>query len=111
MSTVLSLRQWIWTSTACTYTAWLCNPAFVCLVHRSDVDALLISDQGNDRVVEVTARGEFMRAIVVDSCPWSIAERDGVIAVSLCWTHAVVLLQYESGAVKSPEVTIGSGIT
>jgi DNA-binding beta-propeller fold protein YncE len=48
-----------------------------------------------------------MRAIAV-SRPWGIAERDGVIAVSLCWTHTVVLLQYESGAVK-PEVTIGSG--
>jgi DNA-binding beta-propeller fold protein YncE len=29
--------------------------------------------------------------------------------VTLLATHAVVLLQYESGAVKSPEVTIGSG--
>jgi hypothetical protein len=58
--------------------------------------------------VEVTARGEFMRAIAVNGHPWGIAERDGVIAVSLRWTHTVVLLQYESGAVK-PEVTIGSG--
>jgi hypothetical protein len=32
-----------------------------------------------------------------------------VIAVSLFYAHAVVLLQYESGAVK-PEVTIGSGV-
>jgi DNA-binding beta-propeller fold protein YncE len=82
-------------------------PTGVCFVHRDGVDTLLISDYGNDRVVEVTVRGEFMRAIAV-SRPWGIAVRDGVIAVSLHFAHAVVLLQYESGAVK-PEVTIGSG--
>jgi DNA-binding beta-propeller fold protein YncE len=69
---------------------------------------LLICDYANDRVVEVTAGGEFMRAIAVHGRPGGIAERDGVIAVTLHWAHAVVLLQYESGAVK-PEVTIGSG--
>jgi DNA-binding beta-propeller fold protein YncE len=42
------------------------------------------------------------------SGPWGIVERDGVIAVSLCNAHAVTLLHYESGAVKS-EVTIGAG--
>jgi DNA-binding beta-propeller fold protein YncE len=85
-------------------------PAFACFVHRDGVDTLLICDFGNNRVVEVTVRGEFMRAIAlpVDSRPCGIAERDGTIAVSLCGTHAVVLLQYDSGAVK-PEVTIGSG--
>jgi DNA-binding beta-propeller fold protein YncE len=85
-------------------------PAFVCFVHRDGVDTLLISDWGNDRVVEVSVRGEFMRAIAFPkySRPRGIAERDGVIAVSLWGAHAVVLLQYESGAVK-PEVTIGSG--
>jgi sugar lactone lactonase YvrE len=82
-------------------------PAYACFVHHDGVDTLLICDFGNNRVVEVTAGGVFMRAIAV-SRPWGIAERDGVIAVSLCWTHTVVLLQYESGAVK-PEVTIGSG--
>jgi DNA-binding beta-propeller fold protein YncE len=83
-------------------------PAFVCFVHRDGVDTLLVCDWGNDRVVEVTAGGEFMRAIAVDGRPWGIAERDDVIAVSLNCVDAVVLLQYESGAVK-PEVTIGSG--
>jgi DNA-binding beta-propeller fold protein YncE len=82
-------------------------PAFACFVHRNGVDTLLICDAGNDRVVEVSARGEFTRAIAV-SRPWGIAERDGVIAVSMWAAHAVVLLQYESGAVK-PEVAIGSG--
>jgi sugar lactone lactonase YvrE len=82
-------------------------PVFACFVHHNGVDTLLICDWGNDRVVEVTARGEFMRAIAV-SHPWGIAERDGVIAVSLSDAHTVILLQYESGAVK-PEVTIGSG--
>jgi DNA-binding beta-propeller fold protein YncE len=84
-------------------------PAFVCFVRREGVDTLFVCDWGNDRVVEVTARGEFMRAIAV-SRPWGIAERNGVIAVSLHRNHAVVLLQYESGAVK-PEVTIGSSGT
>jgi hypothetical protein len=79
-------------------------------VRRDGVDTLLICDCGNDRVVEVTARGEFMRAIALPECslPYGIAEQDGTIAVSLQLNHAVVLLQYESGAVK-PEVTIGSG--
>jgi hypothetical protein len=84
------------------------RPAFACFVHRDGVDTLLICDFGNDRVVEVSARGEFMRAIAVEGGPWGIAERDGVIAVSLYYDHTVVLLQYVSGAVK-PEVTIGSG--
>ncbi len=84
------------------------SPVSACFVHRNDVDTLLICDYGNNRVVEVTARGEFMRAIVVDSGPWGVVERDGAIAVSLSDAHTVVLLQYESGAVK-PEVTIGSG--
>jgi DNA-binding beta-propeller fold protein YncE len=79
-------------------------------MRRDGVDTLFICDWGNGRVVEVTVRGEFMRAIALpeDSHPYGIAERDGVIAVSLRSSHAVVLLQYESGAVK-PEVTIGSG--
>jgi DNA-binding beta-propeller fold protein YncE len=88
------------------------NPTFVCFVHRDGVDTLLICDWGNDRVVEVTVRGEFLRAIALPdgSHPYGIAY-DGtsdVIAVSLTDAHAVVLLQYETGAVK-PEVTIGSG--
>jgi DNA-binding beta-propeller fold protein YncE len=83
-------------------------PGFACFVHRDGVDTLLICDFGNNRVMEVTAGGEFMRAIVVGGGPWGIAEQDGVIAVSMWAAHAVVLLQYESGAAK-PEVTIGSG--
>jgi sugar lactone lactonase YvrE len=77
-------------------------------VRRDGVDTLLICDWGNNRVVEVSARGEFMRDIAVKGRLWGIAEQDGVIAVSLYYDHTVVLLQYESGAVK-PEVTIGSG--
>jgi DNA-binding beta-propeller fold protein YncE len=86
------------------------HPTIVCFVHRDGVDTLLICDWGNDRVVEVTARGEFLRAIALPeySHPYGIAERDGVIAVSMYFAHAVVLLQYESGTMK-PEVTIGSG--
>jgi hypothetical protein len=85
-------------------------PRSACFVHRDGVNALLICDRGNDRVLEVTAGGEFMRAIALPKRrhPCGIAERDGVIVVSLHRTHAVVLLSYESGAVKS-EVTIGSG--
>ncbi len=86
------------------------HPRSACFVHRDGVDTLLICDWGNDRIVEVTARGEILRTIALPehSGAWGIAERDGVIAVSLWGAHAVVLLQYESGAVK-PEVTIGSG--
>ncbi len=85
-------------------------PTSVCLVHRDGVDTLLVCDFGNDRVVEFSVRGEFMRAIELPegSGPYGSAERDGVIAVSLWAAHAVVLLQYESGAVK-PEVANGSG--
>jgi hypothetical protein len=83
------------------------NPASACFVHRDGVDTLLICDYNNNRIAEVTTRGVFMRAIAV-SRPYGIAERDGVIAVSMWAAHAVVLLQYEFGAVKA-EVTIGSG--
>jgi DNA-binding beta-propeller fold protein YncE len=88
------------------------HPRFACFVHRSGVDTLLVCDMGNDRVVEVTASGVFLRAIAVEkgSAPWGVAYcgTSDVIAVSLFKARAVVLLQYESGAVK-PEVTIGSG--
>jgi hypothetical protein len=81
-------------------------------VHRHGIDTLLICDWGNDRVVEVTASGLFLRAIALKkySGVWGIAYCGvgDVIAVSLCEAYAVVLLEYQSGAVK-PEVTIGSG--
>jgi hypothetical protein len=82
------------------------RPRCACFVRCDGVDTLLICDWGNDRVVEVTVCGVFLRAIAVDGHPWGIAERDGVIAVSVA--YAVVLLQYETGAVK-PEASIGSG--
>jgi hypothetical protein len=85
---------------------WVNHPRSACFVHRDGVDTLLIADSGNNRVVEVTARGEFMRAIVVDGLPCGVAERNGVTAVSLSDAHAVVLLPYETGV---PKVTIGSG--
>jgi hypothetical protein len=87
-------------------------PAMACFVHRNGVDTLLISDWANDRIVEVTARGDFRRAIKLKKgcMPFGVAYcgTGDVIAVSLNDAHAVVLLEYESGAVK-PEVTIGSG--
>jgi hypothetical protein len=75
-------------------------PAFACFVHRNGIDTLLICDGLNDRVVEVSASGLFLRAIAVrkGSYPYGVAERDGVIAVSLHWAHGVLLLQYEPGA-------------
>jgi hypothetical protein len=88
------------------------DPSLACFVNRNGADTLLICDTGNHRVVEVAASGEFCRAISLKegSRPFGIAycETSDVIAVSLNAAHAVVLLQYESGAVK-PEVTIGSG--
>ena len=86
-------------------------PRSACFVNRNGADTLLISDWGNDRIVEVTARGDFLRFIAMKagSQPWGIAYCGvgDVIAVSLNGVHAVVLLEYESGAVK-PAVTIGS---
>jgi DNA-binding beta-propeller fold protein YncE len=88
------------------------HPRFACFVHRNGVDTLLICDLGNDRVVEVTATGVFLRAIAVEAGSWpsgvAYCSIGDVVAVSLKGAHAVVLLQYESGAVK-PEVTIGLG--
>lgn len=87
-------------------------PTSVCFVRRSGRDTLLIIDWGKDCVVEVTAGGGvFLRAIEVKKFghPFGIAycDKSDVIAVSLHVGHAVVLLQYESGAQKS-EFTIGS---
>ena len=86
------------------------HPRFACFVHRNGVDTLLICDWGNDRIVEVSAGGEFCRAIAFKkySRPWGVAYcgTSDVIVVSLSEASAVVLLQYESGAVN---VTIGSG--
>jgi sugar lactone lactonase YvrE len=81
-----------------------------CFVNLKGADTLLICDYGNHRIVEVTASGVFLRAIAVTagSDVYGIAQRGGVIAVSLHAAHSVVLLQYESGTVM-PEVTIGSG--
>jgi DNA-binding beta-propeller fold protein YncE len=88
----------------------LCNPTLACFVRRCGEDTLLVCDSGKDRVVEITASGLFLRALAVgsDTYPFGVAYcalRD-VIAVSLNDAHAVVQLQYESGAVK-PEATIG----
>jgi DNA-binding beta-propeller fold protein YncE len=84
-------------------------PGLACFVHRNGVDTLLICDFNNDRVVEFTVSGVFLRVIAFRkvSGPWGIAERDGVIAVTLRDAHAVVQLQYESNAMTR-EVTIGS---
>jgi hypothetical protein len=62
--------------------------------------------------VEVTASGDFLRAVALKARSWpsgvAYCSIGDVIAVSLTGASAVVLLQYHSGAVK-PEVTIGSG--
>jgi hypothetical protein len=76
-------------------------PSSVCFAHRNGVDTLLTCDYGNDRVVEVTATGVFVRTIAVrkGSGPCGIAYcgTSDVIALSLNVAHAVVLLQYASG--------------
>ena len=87
------------------------HPFSACFTHRSGVDTLLICDYGNHRVVEVTASGDFCRSIALKKgsgpCGIVYCGTSDVIAVSCFQSHAVVLLQYESGAAK-PEVTIGS---
>lgn len=88
------------------------SPISTCFVRRDCKDTLLITDLGNNRVVEVSADGTFVRAIAMNGrFPYGIAYcgNSDIIAVTLKITYWVVLfLQYESGAVK-PEVTIGSG--
>ena len=88
------------------------RPRFCCFVHRNGVDTLLICDFGNDRIVEVTADGKFLRslALSVGRRPWGVAycRTHDVIALSLHWDHTVVMLAYESGAVKR-KVTSGHG--
>jgi DNA-binding beta-propeller fold protein YncE len=85
------------------------SPRHACFAHRYGADTLLICDAGNDRVVEVTLCGVFLRAIAVQY-PHGIAYCgiNDVIALSLFEANAVVLLQYESGAVKV-ELTVGLG--
>jgi hypothetical protein len=88
------------------------GPRFLCFVHRNGTDTLLICDLGNDRVVEVSSSGVFLRAIAVKpgSRPFGVAYcgSSEVIAVSLCCAATVVLMDYESGRAK-PEATIGFG--
>lgn len=59
-------------------------PKCLCFVHRGGVDSLLIVDRSNSRVVEVTTRGEFMRAIrfVLDPVSVAYCEKTDRIAVS-----------------------------
>jgi hypothetical protein len=88
------------------------NPISACFALRSGVDSLLICDYGNDRVVEVSASGLFLRAIAlkgyIGPCRIAYCGTSDVLAVCCSPSHAVNLLQYESGADKR-EVTIGSG--
>jgi hypothetical protein len=87
------------------------TPTFACFVHRNGLDTLLICDRGNDRLVEVTTDGAFLRGISVQKGGdlWGIAYCgiSDVIAVSLESAHLVLLLDYVSGVAK-PEGTIGS---
>lgn len=88
----------------------LSGPRFACFVHRNDVDTLLICDFGNERVVEVSSSGVFLRTIAVRCSPYGIAycgARD-VIVVSLHWASNVILLHYETGTLKS-ETIVGLG--
>lgn len=75
------------------------RPQSPCFVHRGGVETLLLCDWGNDRVVELTVGGEFMRAIPFPF-PYCVAynrNRD-VIAVSLWSNNEVIVLEYERAA-------------
>jgi hypothetical protein len=78
------------------------TPSSACFVNRSGTDTLLISDSFNDRLVEVTVSGLFLRAIALNkkSHPCGIAYSGGVIAVALRHSHLVVLVEYETGVQK-----------
>jgi DNA-binding beta-propeller fold protein YncE len=86
-------------------------PRCVCFVHRNGVDTLLVSDTGNHRIVEVNGAGALLRSIPIPegNRPYGIAERNGLVVVSLCDAHKVIVLEYTSGAVKVG-ITIGSGV-
>ncbi len=79
--------------TACTSGSahgFLKNPTFVCFVHRDGLDTLLICDYGNNRVVEVTSGGVFMRAIALPEFgyPWVLRSE---MAPSPCHCTGITL--------------------
>jgi DNA-binding beta-propeller fold protein YncE len=80
-------------------------------VRRKSIDTLFISDFSNNRIVEVTAGGIFLRAI---DCihPYGIAYSGAtdVLAVSLVNAGVVVLVKYDSVAsiAFKPEVQIAA---
>ena len=91
------------------------GPRLACFVNRNGIYTLLVCDFGNDRVVEVSTGGAFIRAISCEagSHPFGVAycDTNDVIAVTL-WSptssQAFMLLQYESGAVKPGTVRSGT---
>ena len=81
----------------------LSDPTLACFTLRQGVETLLVCDCWSDRVVEVSVSGTFMRATDLKMCshPAGVAfcpVRDA-IAVSLQYSHAVILLDYKSSAV------------
>jgi hypothetical protein len=77
---------------------------------------VLICDHDNDRVVEVTVEGVFIRAILVAG-PWGVAfssARDA-IAISSTATHSLYILDFATEAMKltviSPKARFPRGIT
>jgi hypothetical protein len=89
----------------------LSQPTCACFVHRHGLDTLLICDSANDRVVEVTVDGAFIRTLAVRnrSCLSGIAfcQTSDVIAVSLEGRGEVLLLHFKTGEEIS-EATIRS---
>jgi DNA-binding beta-propeller fold protein YncE len=85
------------------------SPTSACFVHRDGVDTLLICDFGNNRVVEVSARGEFMRAIAVEGRPWGITfTADGLyILVADYHNHRVSKFSAASGAFVAQVISNG----
>lgn len=77
-------------------------PSSACFVHRggSGGDSLLICDYGNSRIVEVTVRGIFLRAIPLDMSPWSIAYSRTRDVIIVAGSQNFIQLQYESGALQ-----------
>lgn len=85
------------------------EPINVCFARHDGTDTLLIADRGNNRVVEFTASGVFLRTIALRHKPNGIAycAKSDVIAVSSF--DGVVLLQYEELAIIGSDRLIGSG--
>jgi hypothetical protein len=70
-------------------------------VRRCGVDTVLICDTCNDRIVEISVSGHFIRHIAVDArgLPYGIAYNSDSNAIAVSLTRQVAVLRYDTGEV------------